>query len=289
MNSLDLEDEHPESSSEQDLDEQKLAEEQKRDSFGQKKPKKKKVTFNQDTLEACQDRKQHNRYHSSQLEQLEQRGKQNNNDESPSKKQQQPATALKKKMEYKQCADNNLGREEQSLGSLESETQATTKHASRSPKHNNNTNNLGIGTKNTAAWGILIDTGAAISVAPVSFAPEVELSPLECTLQLRSVTGRAIPALGRRTIQLVGEQLSFHVSFVIAEVEQALIGMDVFMMHQLSLQRSSNNEHYLVSSAGARTQLQLRGQPSLLRSLFWKIWVEHLLRKQLVKTTWHVA
>ena len=70
LNNLDLEDEHPESSSEQDLDDQKLEEEQKRDSFGQPKPKKKKVTFNQDTLEACQDRKQNNRYHSSQLEQL---------------------------------------------------------------------------------------------------------------------------------------------------------------------------------------------------------------------------
>ena len=163
-------------------------------------------------------------------------------------------------MEYKQCTDSNLGREEQSLGSLESETQATTKHASRSPKHNRNNSNLGIGTKNTAAWGILIDTGAAISVAPVDFAPEVELRPLECTLQLRSVTGRAIPALGRRTIQLVGEELSFHVHFVIAEVEQALLGMDVLMMQQFSLQRSSNNDHYLVNSSGARTQLQLRGQ-----------------------------
>ena len=254
LNSLDVEDEHSESSLEQDLDDQ----EQKRDSFGQKEPKNKKVTFNQDTLETCQE--QNNRHQSSQLEQLEQRGKQNNNDKSPSKKQQQPATALKKKMEYKQCTDNNLGREEQSLGSLEAETQATTKHASRSPKHNHNTSNLGIGTKNTAAWGILIYTGAAISVAPVSFAPGVELSPLECTLQLRTITGRAIPALGRRTIQLVGEQLTFHVNFVIAEVEQALIGMDVFMMRQLSLQRSSNNEHHLVNSAGERTQLQLRGQ-----------------------------
>ena len=60
----------------------------------------------------------------------------------------------------------------------------------------------------------MIDTGAAISLAPMSFAPTTELSPLESTLQLRSVTGKAIPAYGRRTVDLRGSQLSFRVSFV---------------------------------------------------------------------------
>ena len=105
----------------------------------------------------------------------------------------------------------------------------------------------------------MIDTGAAISLAPMSFAPETELSPLESTLQLRSVTGRAIPAFGRRTINLIGSQLSFRVSFVIADVEHALLGMDIFMQEQLSLQRGSNNDHYLVNLAGEKTQLQQRG------------------------------
>ena len=171
--------------------------------------------------------------------------------------QQQPATASEKELQHWICNDNSLGREERALGSLESQTQ--TQQACRSPKHNNNTSSLRIGSKNTAAWGIMIDTGAAISLAPMSFAPGVELSPLESTLQLRSVTGRAIPAFGRRTISMIGSQLSFRISFVIADVEHALLGMDIFMQEQLSLHRGSNNDHYLVNLAGEKTQLQQRG------------------------------
>ena len=73
------------------------------------------------------------------------------------------------------------------------------------------------------------------------------------------MTGKAIPAYGRRTVHLRGSQLSFRVSFVIAEVEHALLGMDIFMQEELSLQRSINNEHYLVNKAGERSQLQQRG------------------------------
>ena len=115
--------------------------------------------------------------------------------------QQQPAPALAKELQHKTCTNSSLDSEGQSLENLEPETQ--TQQACRSPKHNNNTSNLGIGTKNKAAWGILIDTGAAISLAPMSFAQDTELSPLESTLQLRSVTGEAIEAFGRRTVQLV--------------------------------------------------------------------------------------
>ena len=127
------------------------------------------------------------------------------------------------------------------------------------PKHNNNTSNLGIGTKNTAAWGILVDTGAAISLAPMGFAQHIQLSPFESTLQLRSVTGEVIQAFGRRTVQLVGANLSFQVSFVIANVQHALLGMDALMTNQLSLVRNIFNEYYLVNTAGATTQLQTRG------------------------------
>ena len=105
----------------------------------------------------------------------------------------------------------------------------------------------------------MIDTGAAISLAPMSFAQNIELSPLEGTLQLRSVTGEAIEAFGRRTVQLVGSNLSFHVSFVIANVQHALLGMDALMANQLSLIRNSFNEYYLVNIAGATTQLQPKG------------------------------
>ena len=252
---------------------------QHRDSFGNTKPKK-RVTFSEATLAAYNERAPNNRKQqnkgshptSSQLEQLEHKEKNSKKEDEWSKTtracwsepqqehqqmQQQTATALNKEMEHRPCTNNSLDGEDQSLGSLESQTQ--TEQACRSPKHNNNTSSLGQVSKNTSAWGIMIDTGAAISLAPMSFAPETELSPLESTLQLRSVTGRAIPAFGRRAINLIGSQLSFRVSFVIADVEHALLGMDIFMQEQLSLQRGSNNEHYLVNIAGEQTQLQQRG------------------------------
>ena len=256
--------------------------EQTKESFEGTKPKK-RVTFSKATLEAYSKRQQNNREQqnkSSQLEQLEHNNERHNNgsldDELPEEnnnrtttqtcwngfqqehqKQQQIAPALAKELQHRTCANNSLDSEGQSLGSLESETQ--TQQACRSPKHNNNTSSLGIGTKNKAAWGILIDTGAAISLAPLSFAPDIELSPVESTLQLRSVTGEAIEAFGRRTVQLVGSELSFHVSFVIADVQHALIGMDILMANQLSLISNSFNEYYVVNTAGATTQLQPRG------------------------------
>ena len=172
--------------------------------------------------------------------------------------QQQSASALEKELQHKACQNNSLGREDQTLGSLESVTHI--QQACRFPSHNTNTSNLGIGTKNTAAWGILVDTGAAISLAPRSFAQHIELSPFESTLQLRSITGEVIQAFGRRTVQLVGANLSFQVSFVIANVQHALLGMDALMSNQLSLMRNIFNEYYLVNAAGATTQLKTTGQ-----------------------------
>ena len=104
----------------------------------------------------------------------------------------------------------------------------------------------------------MIDTGAAISLAPQGFAQEAELRPLEGTLQLRSVNGSLIETFGRRTVQLCAPNLCVLVSFVIANVSQALIGMDILFANQLSLIRSFN-EYYLVNAAGALTQLQPRG------------------------------
>ena len=80
--------------------------------------------------------------------------------------QQQPATTLEKSLEHRRCITNNLGSfsEEDSLGSLE-QNASTTNWPDGSQEHNSNNNNnnsLGIGTKNTAAFGILIDTGAAL-------------------------------------------------------------------------------------------------------------------------------
>ena len=179
--------------------------------------------------------------------------------------QQQPAaTALATNLAHRRCITNNLGSfsEEDSIGSLEQNASTTTLPADRSQEHNNNNSNndsLGIGTKNTAACGILIDTGAALSVAPKDFASQIQLSPLESTLQLKTITGKAIEAFGRRTVQLVGSEMNLCVSFVIADVAQALIGMDILIANQLSLITNNLHEYYLVNSLGAKTRLQPRG------------------------------
>ena len=258
-----------------------------RDSFGKMKPKK-KVTFSKETLAAYNEKNkglhlggsqleqlglsnEHHNNQRSQLDQLEHNNEQNNNQQAwqnrPSMMQQQPATASEKELEHMQCKtgslddeDDSFEEEDRALRSFEAHPQATTSlPACRFPKHTTNTSILGQDLKNKAAWGILIDTGAAMSLAPVSFAPEAELSPLESTLQLRNLTGKAITAYGRRTVQLVGQQLSFSVSFVIADVEHVSLGMDILVKEQLSMIRSSNNEIHLVNKAGAKTQLQQRG------------------------------
>ena len=51
-------------------------------------------------------------------------------------------------------------------------------------------------SKASKTWGILVDTGAATSVAPKSFASHIELSPAPPTLQLTTATGKAIETLG---------------------------------------------------------------------------------------------
>ena len=167
--------------------------------------------------------------------------------------QQQTAKASEKELQkacQQQQQNNSLGREEQTLGNIQ--------QACRCPSDMNNSN-LGTTTKNTAAWGILVDTGAAISLAPLTFAPESELRPVEGTLQLRSANGSLIETYGRRSVQLVGSELGLHVSFVIANVSQALLGMDILLANQLSLIRTSLGEYYLVNNLGAKTKLQPRG------------------------------
>ena len=157
-----------------------------RDSFNKKQ--KKKVRFSEATLEAYKARCHNDRQQNSQLRQLEHNNENcsNNNlqqawQHSPSMMQQQSATAYEKTApQHKECFTNNslddgeenLEEEDRALGSFEAQPQATTMSftAFRSPKHNNNTSILGQDLKNKAAWGILIDTGAALSLAPVGFA-----------------------------------------------------------------------------------------------------------------------
>ena len=173
--------------------------------------------------------------------------------------QQQSAPAWEKKLQHEECTNNSLHREEGTLGSLKQNASTTNWPAYQTPKHNNNISSLGLGTKNTAAWGILVDTGAAISLAPWDFAQHIELRPLESTLQLRSVTGEVIQAYGRRTVQLVGATFSFQVSFVIASVQHALLGMDALRQNQPSLCRNIFQQYHLVNTAGAAIQLKTQG------------------------------
>ena len=234
-----------------------------RDSFDKKKQRK-KVSFSEATLEAYKARSQNNRQQNSQLRQLEHNNEHTNHQQAwqsrPSMMQQQTATASEKKLEHRPCNHDNLDSEDGTLGSLEHDASTTTLRACRCPKlNNNNSSILGQDLKNKAAWGILVDTGAAVSLAPVSFAPETELSPLESTLQLRTVTGKEIKALGRKTVHFPGRELSFDISFVIADVEHALLGLDVLLREQLSMITGSNGEINLVNKAGAKTKLQQKG------------------------------
>ena len=251
-----------------------------RDSFDKMKQKK-KVTFSKETLAAYKSKQQNNEKNKgshpgcSQLNQLGHNKEHNNNQQAwqnrPSMMQQQPATASEKELEHMQCnagsfsEDDSFEEEDRALGSFEAQPQATTSlPACRFPEQNNNNSILGQDLNNKTAWGILIDTGAAMSLAPVSFAPEAELSPLESTLQLQNLEGKAITAYGRKTVDFRGSQLSFSVSFVIADVEHVSLGMDIFVKEQLSMIRSRNNEIHLVNKAGAKTQLQQRGHGHFL-------------------------
>ena len=169
--------------------------------------------------------------------------------------QQQTAEASGKELQkacqqqQQQQQNNSLGREEQTLGNIQ--------QACRCPSDMNKSN-LGTIGKNRAAWGILVDTGAAISLAPPGFAQQSELMPAESTLQLRAANGSLIDIFGRRTVELKTPNLSLLVSFVIASVTQPLIGMDILCANQLGLIRCLDG-FYLVNSSGATIQLQQRG------------------------------
>ena len=106
----------------------------------------------------------------------------------------------------------------------------------------------------------MIDTGAEISVAPRSFAAEVQLSNLGRTnLQLRSAEGKAINILGWRTVQLLTHGFSFCITFAIADVEKPLLGLGSLLASDLALHIDKNLGHHLSNSLGERIQLEQRG------------------------------
>ena len=109
-------------------------------------------------------------------------------------------------------------------------------------------------------WQILIDTGAEISVAPRSFAAEMQLSTLGNTdLQLRSAEGKAINIFGWRTVQLLTQSFSICITFAIADVEQPLLGLGSLLASNLSLHIDKNLGHHLSNSLGEQIQLEQRG------------------------------
>ena len=108
-------------------------------------------------------------------------------------------------------------------------------------------------------WKILLDTGAELSVAPWDFAAEIQLDPLEQDLQLLSAKGEAIETYGVRTLQLLTPGFSFNMSFVIASVQQPLLGLGSLLRENLTLQLDNNLGHQLGNKAGEKIQLEQRG------------------------------
>ena len=105
----------------------------------------------------------------------------------------------------------------------------------------------------------MVDTGAATSVAPKSFASHVKLSAVPATLKLTTATGKAIETFGVRTVQLHTEGISFQVAFVIADVVTPLLGLDSLLHERLSL-HLGDSKHFLVAPGGAKTKLEHKGK-----------------------------
>ena len=122
---------------------------------------------------------------------------------------------------------------------------------------------------NQLCW-ILIDSDAEISVAPLGFADHIQLSPVE-DMQLRSADGKVIEAYGQRTVQLLNQSFNFTVTFVIADVQQPLLGLSSLLQANLCLCFDVTLGHKLITSEGETIQLSQKGQqiylPAFLREL----------------------
>ena len=157
-----------------------------------------------------------------------------------------------------------------------------------------NKNSLGVSKQERPPqrpWRILVDTGAELSVAPRSFAAEIQLSPLEQDdLQLRTATGKAIETFGTRTVQLLCQGFSCTMSFVIADVEQPLLGLGSLLREGFSLHLDSNLGHHLGNKAGDKIQLEQRGLQIYLAACPAELGLSHcmignLLQQSLVPET----
>ena len=179
----------------------------------------------------------------------------------PSNKQQQQL-----EQQQKQLREGQLRTAEPTTSLIADKKEAATDCSNSKQKQHTaacNKNSLGIGKQERPPqrpWRILVDTGAELSVAPRSFAAEIQLSPLEQgDLQLRTATGKAIETFGTRTVQLLCQGFSFTMSFVIADMEQPLLGLDSLLREGFSLHLDSNLGHHLGNKAGGKIQLEQRG------------------------------
>ena len=84
-------------------------------------------------------------------------------------------------------------------------------------------------------WGLLVDTGAYVSVAPKHFAPEVLLEPVPHPVQLLTATSTPIKIYRTKTALLVTGRLSFHVRFYITDVKQTLLGLQDILQGDIQL------------------------------------------------------
>ena len=109
-------------------------------------------------------------------------------------------------------------------------------------------------------WGILVDTGAATSVAPKSFASHIELSSAPSTFHLTTATGTAVTTYGLKQVHLQSQGLSLEVTFVIADVVTPFLGLDSMIKDRLSLHVDQGRQYFLVNHAGDKTQLEHMGR-----------------------------
>ena len=123
----------------------------------------------------------------------------------------------------------------------------------------------------------MVDTGAEISVAPRSFAAEIQLSSLQPSdLQLQTATGKKIETFGVRNLQLLCHGFSFKMSFVIADVSQPLLGIGSLLRNNLSLHLDSHHGHYLGNNLGDKIQLEQLGRQIYLSACPVELGLSHL-------------
>ena len=127
-------------------------------------------------------------------------------------------------------------------------------------------------------WRILVDTGAEISVAPRSFAAEIQLSSLQPSdLQLQTANGKKIETFGIRNLQLLCRGFSFEMSFVIADVSQPLLGLGSLLRNNLSLHLDSHLGHYLGNNLGDKIQLEQLGRQIYLSACPVELGLSHFV------------